>query len=412
MDKLNKLLQYAVTNIPAYGQYKNKKLDIEVFPVVTKAEIKSNYSEYLSDEYLNDKERIVNVLEGKFEKLNSSYNEVYEFDNYIFEETTGTSGVPFRVVKTKSERIRASLSIWKHRKYYDDSVDTQNLFCLNHLGLHDQDKGTYNFTEENIVKLYKEIEESNARWLHVSPNPLYEHIKILQKGKVSYNFSKIKYIECTGNYYNNQQEKLFHDYFGAEIVNQYGSIETWGIAMSCKNKDLHVLQDNVYLELLDENNQIIDDYDKIGYVTVTTLNQRLMPLIRYQNGDLAMWKKNLCSCGICSPVLELAPGRKVHLIRGIDDRIFGNIFFMKVIQRAVRECKEMDTLTYVQVIQTAENEFTVYANKLNNNDQFVESIKNLTEQLLKKTYQFKTVILTDDLLLTKRSEKVNLFLCK
>ena len=46
-DKLKVLLKYAVNNIPAYNQEKYKSLDIETFPVVTKAEIRFNYSQYL-----------------------------------------------------------------------------------------------------------------------------------------------------------------------------------------------------------------------------------------------------------------------------------------------------------------------------------------------------------------------------
>jgi phenylacetate-CoA ligase len=63
---------------------------------------------------------------------------------------------------------------------------------------------------------------------------------------------------------------------------------------------------------------------KRGEVIVTDLNNRLMPLLRYRLGDLAVLREGKCPCGRGLPLLEgfagrsqdqyliVAGGRRVH----------------------------------------------------------------------------------------------------
>jgi len=54
---------------------------------------------------------------------------------------------------------------------------------------------------------------------------------------------------------------------------------------------------------------ITPDQSGVGEVVVTDLNNRLMPLIRYEFGDLASVSAQPCSCGRGLPVLAAVQGR-------------------------------------------------------------------------------------------------------
>jgi phenylacetate-CoA ligase len=67
----------------------------------------------------------------------------------------------------------------------------------------------------------------------------------------------------------------------------------------------------------------IDRTDAAGYgeVVLTTVNRRVMPLLRYRTGDIARWEDGPCRCGL--------PFRRLSMIRGrIDEQVscaWGNV---------------------------------------------------------------------------------------
>jgi phenylacetate-CoA ligase len=96
----------------------------------------------------------------------------------------------------------------------------------------------------------------------------------------------------------------------------YGGVDAgpMGFACSaCLGNEHHVHEDHVYLEIIDPETGLPCPVGQIGEVLVTSLNRRLMPLLRYQVGDLARWLPGPCPCGLTGPRLELM-GR-------VDDRI-------------------------------------------------------------------------------------------
>jgi len=93
-----------------------------------------------------------------------------------------------------------------------------------------------------------------------------------------------------------------------EIVNIYGSAEAGRMAAECRRRrGLHVEDDAVILELLDEGRPV--DEGREGTVVITCLDQFAMPLIRYEQGDICRTLPEPCNCGWQTPVLDLPAGR-------------------------------------------------------------------------------------------------------
>lgn len=125
-----------------------------------------------------------------------------EFFKYIREN------IPFRVVKSKEDRVRIGLVVWRRRKQTDYLSSLSSMHRFNHIGIKDSNMDPYNYDIKHVLDLYQFIEEKGFRWMHISPNPLTVHGKIIQKyGK--FRFEKLKFIECTGNFYSEEQRRLF-----------------------------------------------------------------------------------------------------------------------------------------------------------------------------------------------------------
>jgi phenylacetate-coenzyme A ligase PaaK-like adenylate-forming protein len=88
----------------------------------------------------------------------------------------------------------------------------------------------------------------------------------------------------------------------------YSSNDTGLIGFNCEHLEgsiHHIHEDAIYLEIVDpESLQPVED-GKPGKILVTCLNRYLMPLIRYDIGDMGMILKEPCSCGRTLKLMQL-----------------------------------------------------------------------------------------------------------
>lgn len=80
---------------------------------------------------------------------------------------------------------------------------------------------------------------------------------------------------------------LLEKQFGIPIVNEYGASELGLIAFQSPNDEWQVNAENLFVEVLDENNQPLP-YGKEGKIVVTSLYNKAHPIIRYEIGDIGV----------------------------------------------------------------------------------------------------------------------------
>jgi phenylacetate-CoA ligase len=100
---------------------------------------------------------------------------------------------------------------------------------------------------------------------------------------------------------------------GVDISDNYGSTEGF-IAWQCRAGTYHVNAEHVLVEIVDERNQPVAE-GQMGKVLLTTLENRLMPLVRYEIGDYAIASGGACGCGRTLPVMGKVIGRGINLFR-------------------------------------------------------------------------------------------------
>jgi phenylacetate-CoA ligase len=129
----------------------------------------------------------------------------------------------------------------------------------------------------------------------------------------------LRQIFCGSEILNDEVRARAWRVLGTEIAEYYGSTEAF-LAWQCPSGSLHVNSEHVFLEIVDEENRSVPSGSP-GRVLVTTLENRLMPLVRYEIGDYAIASEKPCSCGRTLPRIERVMGRSVNLFRLDDGRL-------------------------------------------------------------------------------------------
>jgi phenylacetate-CoA ligase len=98
---------------------------------------------------------------------------------------------------------------------------------------------------------------------------------------------RLKAIQNTSEPMPPELRRTVRDVFGCETYDKYGMRETNIISHESPDHDGMLVQsENVFVEILDDDDQPCP-VGKPGRIVVTTLNNRSMPLIRYETTDLA-----------------------------------------------------------------------------------------------------------------------------
>jgi phenylacetate-CoA ligase len=134
---------------------------------------------------------------------------------------------------------------------------------------------------------------------------------------------RIRHVLYAGEPFADQERQSLMTGLGVERITSigYGGVDAGPMGFQCAHcvgNVHHVHSDHVYLEVLDPATWRPVAEGEPGEVVMTSLNRRLMPLLRYKVGDRARWVPGLCPCGLGSPRFELL-GRsddRVRLLQG------------------------------------------------------------------------------------------------
>lgn len=357
LESAHRHVPYYFSNIPEriYSTHDIDELDslFRLIPVVDKKFMMDNMKDFISNEYIDDSfEEVVNP-EKDFKQ-----EYVYEINGklIVVEYSSGTTGIPSLSIKTKNERLILGNQLWKLRNSIY-KVSPKEFFNFIHNFTTDQYPfpfpiDTQCAPEEKIKKELKYLSNTELRWWHINSYRLGLYTDVLEKFPL--HFSYLKVIENNGSYMSKEESEDISQKYNCMVVDNYGCREVWTIAFGCKLGYLHVNDDNIRFELLNDENEIIEEEDIVGNVVVTSLSQHLMPFIRYWTGDQAKYVPGICSCGKCGKRIELVPGR--NLIVGTN--IYGNIHFRSVVRSLLSANGK--SFQSISVTQEGKYDFKVY----------------------------------------------------
>jgi len=121
---------------------------------------------------------------------------------------------------------------------------------------------------------------------------------------------------------------LISSVFSGELFDFYACSEFNLLAWECKaHSGYHINADSVLMEFLDGDGEAVA-FGERGRVVCTDLLNCVMPLIRYELGDVAVPINDECACGITLPLLKCVEGRVDDFLLATDGRVISpTVFF-------------------------------------------------------------------------------------
>lgn len=255
--------------------------------------------------------------------------------------TGGSTGQPVTVLKDAAAIAAERAATWMAHEWFGIEIGDRGArfwgsprspgrrwlrFALADIAMNRIRLSAFGVTDEIMDSYWDRCESFRPQYLYGYVSMLERFARHLQNRGLDGARLGVKCVVTTSESLSATQRELLETVFDAPVQNEYGCGEVGPIAYQCKTGNLHVMSDNVVVELLDDaGNEVAEGQE--GSVVVTDLNNRALPLIRYRLEDRAV-KGRACDCGRGLPVLAEIRGRKYDFVESPRGEAFHGEFFM------------------------------------------------------------------------------------
>lgn len=320
-QKLKELVRHAFDTVPYYREKFNvigfnptdlqSIDDIKLLPFLTKSDLKNNFNRLISTAY--DRSELIEYATGgstgeptRFLLTKEQYDaraaisfKTYQMTGWDFlKRTIFLSGAP--IEETTTQRLKARLKS-----------------CL----MRQKTVSSFDLTEDKMHYLYRYIQKKRPEVIFGYVSALLMFSQYLEANKLNV---KIPIIVQVAELIYPDQIAYIEQFLGGKFFKHYGARDAIAMGVECQERrGLHINMDTLLIEILRNGKET---FDEDGEVFITDLYSFGMPLIRYQIGDVARWKKEICVCGRCSPLFEVTQGRTTNIISTRDGNFMTGLF--------------------------------------------------------------------------------------
>ncbi|APB98167.1 phenylacetate--CoA ligase family protein [Polynucleobacter asymbioticus] len=271
-------------------------------------------------------------LQSNFDRLSCA--SALEPNSCSIDKTTGSTGMPVRILR--------------HSPSYSPRYSAYMLLGTTHWYKPDVSKPILKYSVREKDASYPNWGDPEAYFYPTGPlhinncvtrdlRSMYQYLKESAPGYINSNSSigfalaqyalshdqdrpHIHAILTSSEAVTAEMRQACWDAFGAKVIDRYSCTEVGWIAFQCPKHDhLHVLNENVIVEIVDEHGNACDK-GVPGRILVTALHSYAMPIIRYELGDIAVWGED-CDCGITLPVISKIWGKEREFIKTPDGQL-------------------------------------------------------------------------------------------
>lgn len=342
-DKLNFLLNHAITTVPYY----KGKLNIP----------QSNLLNYFD---IVEKSNYINTQQH--------FSDSFKNKTLQWHTTSGTTGKPLKIARdignqygylfdSYSELLKFIPGFRNNLKggeiaviLVDDLINRPAYTCINpalNYGL--IIRVLLGKDESSDVQLINDLRKTRIPLLYGRPRCLQRLLELDRT--ISPKHGKIQpssILSSGDNLYTETQTEL-EDWFMCKVHNAYVSQEGGFVAVECEHQNgMHVLNNKAIIEILTKTGNI--EKQGSGEIVITNLENYAMPFIRYKTDDWAAVKETSCECGYTGSSIITLSGRDSPYFF-INNKRFNPSLLNKVF--------EISGLEQFQVIQDPQNRLVI-----------------------------------------------------
>ncbi len=186
------------------------------------------------------------------------------------------------------------------------------------------------FSRQDLRRYFERLVGSRPTWVYGYVSMLVEFAEFCVAEGLDLHALGIKAVVTTSEQLIPSDRDRIHRGFGAPVFNEYGCGEVGAILYQCEQQSLHLMAENLFLELVPDPTEEKPDAHRI---LVTDLHNRATPLIRYDISDRVV-PAPPCSCGRGLPAFSEIFGRAYDFVQATDGTRYHGEFFLYYLEQA------------------------------------------------------------------------------
>lgn len=342
-NNLKSILEYAVRNVPFYRNvFKEYQSDnnttiapseiIKSLPILTKDLLRSNFNDFLSDEY-RDTKGIHYYYTGGSTGQPSKIAVDHDYMDFRWAMVYyNMTWVGYKLGDCHGFIYGSNLDAKEQSTFRQKCQQwTMNAFQLNAFYIKTAD--FQSFAEKCVAK--------RPKFLIGYASALVEFAKYVEGNKI---LIRLDFVESTAEYLSDEMRQKVEEVFACKVYDRYGCREVGNIAHECIARNgLHIDWQSVYVEIINKGK-----YPRLGPehgdIVITSLKNKAMPLIRYFVGDVGKIDPSICECGMVSPRLYLGGARSIDILYACN----GAMISAAPLSLTTRDLYSIQKIQYVQ----------------------------------------------------------------
>jgi phenylacetate-CoA ligase len=279
--------------------------DLREFPVIMESDLRSNFNNFLSD--LSENVDYVSMA------LSRKYSETFYMP---VDETTLISdrALLARHYENAGYSIGSPVLCFVNtiegsddEKYRFDKANNRYYFAANHLD------------RKNLAYYCGKIKDSRAGFIIGYPSALEVFADHVLEWEIDLSFQG---VITSGEVLNNVVRYKIEKAFDAKVYDLYHrSFPIIGMGQCHYCDGYHLFSEYCIVELLDFDGNTIEEEGKVGRIVATNISNRILPIIRFDTGDLGVYDGNNCECGRGMPkMVRKIVGSQKELLISADGR--------------------------------------------------------------------------------------------
>ena len=259
--------------------------------------------------------------------LNNRLSNGFTTKNIYVNKTSGSSGNPFIFAKDKfchaltwagfMDRyswFHLDFNTLKQARFYGIPLNKMAYYKER---LKDFLSNRYRFSvfdlsDTQLEKNLNKFKTTKFDYINGYTSSIVQFAKYLERKNVILNTicPSLKACIVTSEMLFEEDKILLETHLGIPIINEYGAAELGLIAFQNTQNEWIINTEDLYVEILDDNNHILP-YGEEGRVVITSLYNKAHPFIRYDLGDIGKLSK---ASTRSKPILESLVGRTNDII--------------------------------------------------------------------------------------------------
>ncbi|UYW00911.1 phenylacetate--CoA ligase family protein [Flavobacterium agricola] len=306
----------------------------------------------------------------------------YNIKNVFVNKTSGSSGDPFVFAKDKRAHAITWNSIINKFGWFDIDFNTDKQARF--YGIPLDKKGYYkerikdffsnryrfpifNLDDAFLAKVLKKFESTAFDYINGYTSSVVLFAKYLKSQNVVLKdvCPSLKTCFVTSEMLFEDDKHLMEQYFGVQVINEYGASELDLIAFENPEGKFALNTETLFIEILDSNNKPVEN-GKEGKIVITSLYNKAHPFIRYEIGDVGIIDE---TSNAKTSYLKKLTGRTSDIAKLPSGKIVPGLTFYYVTKSVIKDDGNVKEFIVKQTkLDTFEIEY-VADNKLNNKEE-------------------------------------------